>query len=99
MGFLYIRIQKENKFVDIETYVDGISGSLKWCAVINDPREEAGVVLGGGKTYIFHHLSYHIAPVLGRSPHAVRCFIEQSEVVGTGVGIAKGWVDDGDIVL
>ena len=37
--------------------------------------------------------------MLGRSPQAVQCFVKEREVVGTGVGIAKGWADDGDLVV
>ena len=30
---------------------------------------------------------------------SVQCFIEYPGFVGTGVGIAKGWEDDGDFFL
>ena len=85
--------------MDIETYLDGISGSLSWCAIVDDTIEEAGFVIGGGETYVFQNIYYQVLPVLGRLPQAVQCFIEYPEVVGTGVGIAKGWVDDDDLVL
>ena len=56
-------------------------------------------MIGEAETYAFQNLCYQVVPVLGRSPQAVQCFIEYKEVVGTGVGIAKGWEDDGDIAL
>ena len=36
---------RREKVVNVETGVDGMSGSFRWCTVVNDPREEAEVVL------------------------------------------------------
>ena len=52
----------------------------------------------GGETHVFHNLLDQIVPMLRRLPQAVYHFFEEPEVVRTGVGIAEGWADDGDLV-
>ena len=53
----------------------------------------------GGENHVFHNLRDQIVPMLRRLPQAVYHFFEEPEVVRTGVGIAEGWSDDGDIVV
>ena len=56
-------------------------------------------MLGRGENHISQDLRYHVVPVLGRSPQAVQFFVNDPEVVGTGVGITEGWADDGYLVV
>ena len=79
--------------------MDGMSGGRRGCDVVDDPREEAGVVLGGGETHVFQDIHDEFVTVLGQSPQAVQYFVKEPEVVRTGVGITEGLADDGEIVV
>ena len=70
-GLLCVQIQEENKVVNAETNVDGMSGSCRWCTISGDTVEEAGVMLGGDDTHVYHNLSDYILPVLRQSPQVV----------------------------
>ena len=69
-------LREENEVVDLDTYVGGMSEIRSWCAVVDDTGEEAGVVLGEGKTHIFQNIRDKVVLVLERSPQSVQCFIE-----------------------
>ena len=51
-------------------------GSRRWCALINDPREETGVVIGGDESHVFQNLRDQVVTVLELSTQDVQCFIE-----------------------
>ena len=71
----------------------------RWCTIVNDTIEEAGVVLGGGEIHVCQNLSDYILPVLVWSPQAVQGFVDNPEVFWTGVSIDNEWADDSDIVF
>ena len=48
----------------MDTDVDGMYGSYRWCTIINDPREEAGVEIGGGETHVFQNICDQVVPVM-----------------------------------
>ena len=79
--------------------MDGMPGGIRGCAVVDDPIEEAGVVIGGGETHVYQDLRDEVLLVLGRSTQAVQCFIKELEAAGTGFGITEGWADDGELVV
>ena len=56
-------------------------------------------MLGRGETHVFNYLRDQVVPLMGQSPQDVHCFIKDSEVIGTGVGVAKGWAYDGYIFV
>ena len=62
---------EKKKIFNVETDVDGMSGNYGWFIVVNDPREEVGVLLGGGDTHVFRNIRDQIVPVLRRSPQAI----------------------------
>ena len=59
---------ERKKVVNVETNMNGMAGSCGWCTIVNDPREEAGVVLGGVKTYALKNICDQIVPVLRQLP-------------------------------
>ena len=56
-------------------------------------------MLGMGEIHVSQYLCDQVVPVQGQLPQAIQCFVKETEVVRTGVGIAEGWSDDGDIVV
>ena len=60
-----------------------MSGNCGWFTIINNPREEAGVMVGVGDIHIFHHIRDDIVTVLRWSLQAVKSFVEEPKVVRT----------------
>ena len=56
-------------------------------------------MLGRVENHISQDLRYRVVPVLGRYPQAVQFFVNDIEVVGTGVGFSEGWADNGYLVV
>ena len=56
-------------------------------------------MLGGGETHVYQDICDEVLPVLGRSPHAVQCFVNELGVVRTGVRITEGWANNGDLIV
>ena len=59
---------EKKKSIIAETDVDWMSRSCRWCTIIDDPRKEAGVVIGVSETLVFQNIRDQIVPVLRRLP-------------------------------
>ena len=57
--------------------MDGMSGSSRWCTIVDDPIEEAVVVLVGGETHVYNNLSGYIVPVRRQLTQTVHGFVEE----------------------
>ena len=68
---LCVQLREGVKVINIETYVDGMSGSCGWCTRYDDPREDAGVVLRGGETHVFQKFCDQIVSVLRWTPQDI----------------------------
>ena len=77
----------------------GMSGSCIWCIIVFVLRDKTGVVLGGGETHVFQNICDKIVLALRGSPQALYIVFEETGVVRNGVGISKGWVDGGYLIL
>ena len=79
---------QKNKVFYVDNNMDGMSGSCRWCTVVDDIIEEAGVAIVGGETHVIQNLCDQVVPVLRRLPQAIYRFVEDPEVTRIGFGIA-----------
>ena len=72
-----------------------MAGSCGWCTIVDDPREEAEVVLGGGETHVLHNIRDQIVPVLRNfhRPYSVLLMIQNLS------GLESGFPRGGRTVL